>query len=62
MKTIEVTMKMNIDEDSYNELKRIINHHIDYLLDLDSYPEIHCVYGAKVSEIDNLQEMEEPDR
>lgn len=61
MKTIEVTMKMDIDEDSYDELKRIIDHHADYLLDLISYPEIHSVYGAKVEEIDNQQEIE-PDR
>lgn len=62
MKTIEVTMKMEVDDDFYDDLKRIVDHHVDYLLDLISYPEIHSVYGAKIQEIDNQQEMEEPDR
>lgn len=32
-----VTYKLRIEKGFYNELKRFVDHHIEYLLDLDTY-------------------------
>ena len=40
---VEIKMKMDIEDDFFEELSRISDHHIDRLVDLDSYPEIKSV-------------------
>ena len=44
---VKVEMFFEIDENALEEIKKI-EHHADYLLNLDEYPEIHCVDGVKV--------------
>ena len=46
---MEVTVSFSIDIDKANfpKLKRL-EHHIEELLDLASWPEIQTVYGVKV--------------
>lgn len=43
-----VTFNVDIDEDFKEEFKRIINHHIDELIDIESFPEIKAIYAACV--------------
>lgn len=40
---VEIKMKVDIEDDFFEELARISDHHIDRLVDLDSYPEIKSV-------------------
>ena len=42
-----VTMRMNIDANDLEKLKTI-EHHADYLLDLDNWPEIKSVSNVTV--------------
>lgn len=39
---------LDVDKDKVEELKKL-EHHIEYLLDLDSHPEIKSVYGVQVT-------------
>ena len=48
MTEVEITMKMKVDEDFINELKYIIDHHIEQLIDYDNYPEIKTIYDCKL--------------
>ena len=43
-----VTFNVEIDEDFKEEFERIIDHHIDALIDIESYPEIKGIYAACV--------------
>lgn len=43
MANVELKMRLNIEEDFLSELMKISDHHIDRLLDLDSFPEIKSV-------------------
>lgn len=47
---IKVTMKMEIEKDSYNEMRRILKNHIDYLMSLDDFSEIKSVFGVEVED------------
>ena len=49
MKTVKITMYLNIDETAMDEIKKL-EHHAEYLLDLDNHPEIESVYGVTVTE------------
>lgn len=47
--TVQISFTANIDKDFYEELQRIIDHHIEYLIDTDSFSnEIESIYNAKV--------------
>ena len=51
MKTVKITMFFNVnDEKGVEELKKL-EHHADYILDLDSFPEVKSVYGVTVKEV-----------
>lgn len=43
---IELTMDLEVDDGSELELSKL-EHHIDWLLDLDNWPEIKSVYNVK---------------
>ena len=45
---VKLSMYLDITDNSFEELKRICENHIDYLLDLDSFPEIKKVYAVKL--------------
>lgn len=46
---VKIEMFVDIEADKMEELKRI-EHHAEYLLNLEEYPEIKTVYGVKVTE------------
>lgn len=50
MKKVKVTMYFEVEDDAIEEMKKL-EHHADYLLNLDEYPEIKSVYGVEVEEI-----------
>ena len=47
---VNVFMKMRVKRDGYDKLKRI-EHHVDYLLDLNSWNEIQSVSDVKVEKV-----------
>ena len=49
---IKVEMYFEIEDDALEELKKIESH-ADYLLDLESYPEIKRVEGVSVTAMQN---------
>ena len=51
MKELEVTMTIVLNDDAdINTIKKW-EHHIDYAIDMDSYPEIHHIENVRVTEI-----------
>ena len=46
---INVSMKMEIENGSYDKLKTL-EHHAEHLLDLDEWPEIKNVYDVRVQD------------
>lgn len=63
MKQVKIECYLDIDDTQYpegiDEIKKL-EHHADYFLDLDSYPEVNSVYGFKVTEIDGDPIIEKP--
>lgn len=49
MKKVKVTMYFDVEESAIEDIKKL-EHHADYLLNLEEYPEIKSVYGVKVEE------------
>lgn len=49
MKAIKVEMTMAV-EDNFVDQAKVWEHHAEYLLDLDSHPEILSVYDVTVNE------------
>lgn len=49
MKKVKVTMYFEVNENDIEEIKKL-EHHVEYLLNLEEYPEIESVYGVKVEE------------
>lgn len=48
---VKVEMLMGISDDSLEEIKKL-EHHAEYLLDLENYPEIKSVSDVKVVEVE----------
>ena len=48
MAKVEIKMFVDIDEKDIEKLQ-VIEHHAEYLLDLDSWPEIKSVYGVEIN-------------
>lgn len=49
-----ITVEMNIDiMGNKDSLLKALNHHIEYLLDLDNWPEIKRVHGVTIKGISN---------
>lgn len=57
MKTVTITFKADVDDNGVEELKRCVDHHIEGLLDLNSWPEIQTVYNANLKE-DAMHEIQ----
>lgn len=49
METVEITFKAKVKD--IEELKKAVHHHIEYLIDLEQWPEIECIYGAEIREL-----------
>lgn len=45
---VKITIRATIAPEFKDELERIVDHHIEYLIDLISYPEIKSVYGCEI--------------
>lgn len=52
MKKIKFEITMEVNENFIHEAKNW-EHHAEYLLDLDSYPEIKSISDCKVTELEN---------
>ena len=52
MAHVQISFKAEIDDDFLGELQRIVDHHLEYLIDLDSTPEIKNIYEGEVEELD----------
>ena len=51
IKTARVSFDIDIDEEAVDELKRAVDHHMESLVDLEGWPEIHYVHNARVETI-----------
>ncbi len=51
MKYLKVEMIVAVDEDYVDEIRKW-EHHIEYAVDMDSYPEIKAISGVSVTEIE----------
>lgn len=49
-KKLKITMFIEVNNDSDVETVKCLEHHVENLLDLDSWPEIKSVYGVKIEE------------
>lgn len=49
MKTLKIIMYLDVEENGVEEIKKL-EHHVDYILNLDEYPEIKSVHNVKVEE------------
>lgn len=52
MRTIEVNFLMEVEDNAVEEVKKSVDHHIERLIDLESWPEIKSVYHATVKEVE----------
>ncbi len=48
---VKIEIYADIDISDFEELKQI-EHHADYLLDLENYPEIKSVYSVSVTKVE----------
>lgn len=46
---VKVEMNLEVDSEQAAEALKRLEHHAEFLLDLDSNPEIKSVFGVKVS-------------
>lgn len=54
VKLLKVEMFVEVDEDYVGEIRNW-EHHIDYAIDLDFYPEIKSISGVSVTEIEEVE-------
>ena len=47
---IKVIMNLEIDAEAKEQVARALENHVDWVMDLDSWPEIKTVFGVKVEE------------
>lgn len=54
-KKIEIELNLDFDgtQEEYEDLKKILDHHIEQLIDLDSFPEITSINNVRSKEILN---------
>ena len=46
MTKAKITFEIEVEETFLEELKRQVDHHIDYLINTTEYPEIKAIYNA----------------
>lgn len=51
MKVIKLEMFLAVEDEAVEEIKKV-EHHVEYLIDLDNYPEINSVFGVKVEQVE----------
>lgn len=50
MKVINIQMSIECNEDDRFEIEKAFMNHIDWLIDLESWPEIKSIFGVRVVE------------
>ena len=45
---LKIIIHVDINETGIEELEKAIDHHIEYFVDLNAWPEIERVYGCSV--------------
>lgn len=50
--TLILKMELEVNESKVEEIKKL-EHHVEYLLDLDSYPEIKAVKNVCVQKLES---------
>ena len=45
---LKITIHLDINETGIEKLERAIDHHIEYFVDLDAWPEIESVYDCSI--------------
>ena len=53
-KLIKLTTHLTVEEENLEKLNRL-NHHIDYLFDLESWPEIEPVSDVSIEEVSKVE-------
>ena len=48
---VELSIKCTINSKFYEELEDTVRNHIEKLIDLDLYPEVHSFYDARINKI-----------
>lgn len=51
--TVELKLYLDVTDETAAENLKKLEHHAEYLLDLDSHPEITSVYGVTVNPVDD---------
>lgn len=57
--TIEFSARFSGTEEQYNDLKRIVDHHLEYLINLDEFKEIKEAFGGELKENYDYTKIEE---
>lgn len=47
---VEMVMNLNCSSEEYDDIIRLLNHHIEELIDLDEFPEIENVHNVFIRE------------
>lgn len=47
----KLSMMVEIDDDAFEEIERFVDHHIEYIVDLESNHEIKSVWDAKLEKV-----------
>lgn len=50
MKSVTFKCSILVDEANLEEVKRLVDHHVDSIIDLEGCPEIIAVWGATIVE------------
>ena len=58
-RTFSVTFKASVAEEGVEDFKKAIDHHIERIVDMDSWPEIRGISEAKAKEIPKANTMED---
>ena len=56
MKQVKVEMMVIVNDESCVDVIRKWEHHIDYAIDMDSYPEIDHIEQVKVTDMGDIEE------
>lgn len=48
MANVKITLHMEVDDEFVDELKQIVDHKIDSMIDYDGFPEINDIYNCSM--------------
>ena len=60
MTKAKITFEIEVEETFLEELKRQVDHHIDYLINTTEYPEIKAIYNATLVTEDQHRNVASP--